>query len=388
MLGKTIKEWEDRTAIYTATETYQQPATWKKTLAQMAELKASLQTFLDRTLSKDNFDIVLTGAGTSEFVGNAVVSALRERYNFQVRSHGTTDIVASPEKFLSANRPTLLVSFARSGNSPESVGAVQAADYVCKNVQHLFITCNKDGALAKAAATRDNCFSIVLTEETNDKSFAMTSSFSNMYLAVYCALNLDKLDAITADMQAIIEAGQRCLDSSDYFDNMVAKFNYDRLVVLGTAELKGVAQESVLKSLELTAGQVAPNFDTPMGFRHGPKSIVNASTLTVVYLSDEPATRRYEMDLLKELSKDRKGSCLLAVMNQPDAEVAALCDYSYAMNTGKAMPAVLLGLDYVLVAQMIALFKSQALGITTDNPCPTGEVNRVVKGVTIYPMGE
>ena len=29
--------------------------------------------------------------------------------------------------------------------------------------------------------------------------------------------------------------------------------------------------------------------------------------------------------------------------------------------------------------------QSLSLGITPDNPCPTGEVNRVVKGVTLYP---
>ena len=45
---------------------------------------------------------------------------------------------------------------------------------------------------------------------------------------------------------------------------------------------------------------------------------------------------------------------------------------------------IFLGFDYILVAQVIALFKSLSYDITPDNPCPTGEVNRVVKGVTIY----
>ena len=46
---------------------------------------------------------------------------------------------------------------------------------------------------------------------------------------------------------------------------------------------------------------------------------------------------------------------------------------------------VLLPLQQIIFGQMLSFLKSVNLGITPDNPCPTGEVNRVVKGVTIYP---
>lgn len=38
---------------------------------------------------------------------------------------------------------------------------------------------------------------------------------------------------------------------------------------------------------------------------------------------------------------------------------------------------------YLLFTQMLA-FEFADAGADPDNPCPTGEVNRVVKGVTIY----
>jgi tagatose-6-phosphate ketose/aldose isomerase len=47
---------------------------------------------------------------------------------------------------------------------------------------------------------------------------------------------------------------------------------------------------------------------------------------------------------------------------------------------------ILVGLKMIVIAHMISFFKSYSLGITVDNPCPTGEVNRVVTGVTIYPV--
>ena len=49
---------------------------------------------------------------------------------------------------------------------------------------------------------------------------------------------------------------------------------------------------------------------------------------------------------------------------------------------------VILGMQYLAFGQILALKKSLSLGITPDNPCPTGEVNRVVKGVTIYQFKE
>src|SRR5699024_8101279 len=154
---------------------------------------------------------------------------------------------------------------------------------------------------------------------------------------------------------------------------------------LGSNTLKGTSQESALKMLELTAGRVVTMYDTPMGFRHGPKSIVDDTTLTVVYLSDDPYTRQYEMDLVKEMSGQRKGNKIVVVMSSQDDAAAALADYSVVYGLDGENENILLGLDYILFAQTLAVLKSLSLGITPDNPCPTGEVNRVVQGVTLYP---
>ena len=109
------------------------------------------------------------------------------------------------------------------------------------------------------------------------------------------------------------------------------------------------------------------------------------TTLTVVYLSDDPYTRQYEVDLIKEMSGQRKGNRIVAVMSSQDDEVAALVDYAVVYGLDSVSENVLLGLDYIMFAQTLAVLKSLSLDITPDNPCPTGEVNRVVKGVILYP---
>ena len=376
-------------SVCTLSEIYQQPATWKKTCAQIAACKDELQAFIDQVVKAEDFDIVLTGAGTSEFVGNSLYQALNTKYAHKAKSFGTTDIVPAPENYLSKTKPTILVSFGRSGNSPESVGAVDNAEAVCENIYHLFVTCNKNGALSKRAEGADNCFAINLTDETHDQSFAMTSSFSNMYLATYLAFNLDKLEEITAIIDQIIAAGQDFLDNKyGQVQAIVDDFNFERIVYLGAVGLKGVAQESALKMLELTAGKVATMYDTPLGFRHGPKSIIDDTTLTVVYLSDDEYQRKYELDLIKEMGPQRKANKIAVVYNTACEGLDAYVDYQIQINSGDAKDNVILGLDFILFAQTLATLKSLSMGITPDNPCPTGEVNRVVKGVILYPYAK
>lgn len=386
IFGYTEEDLQNKNAIFTATEIHQQPDTWEKTVKQIASMKDEIKTFISKVTSQPDYDIIMTGAGTSEFVGNALFSYLNRLTNYKAKSFGSTDLTPTPENYVSAHKPTLLISFGRSGDSPESIGAIQSVEAVNDNVYHVFITCNKDGALSKRAAQEgDRCLAIDLTPETLDKSFAMTSSFSNMYLACLLCFSLDNLDETAAKVREVTEAARKLVDT-DWKEMLKVDetYGYDRIVYLGTNCLKGVAQESALKMLELNAGRIVTMYDTPMGFRHGPKSIVNDTTLNVVYLSDGAYQRQYEMDLVKELASQRKGDKVMVVCNTPCEEAEKLADYYYCFNTS-AKDNVFLGLEYVVVAQLIAIFRSLQNKITPDNPCPTGEVNRVVKGVTLYP---
>lgn len=381
------KEKMDSTScLFTLSEIYQQPKTWLKTLSQIKENKDSIQNFINKVINCNDFDIIFTGAGTSEFVGNSLYSYLNKELNYKVKSYGTTDIVSAPELYISKDKPTLLISFGRSGNSPESIGAVEAASSVSNNLYNLFITCNKNGALSKMADNLNNCYAINLTEETHDQSFAMTSSFSNMYLAAYLCFNLDKLNEKSEVINNISLATQNFLDKGfETANKIVNEYDFNRVVYLGSNVLKGISQESSLKLLELTAGKTVAIFDTPLGFRHGPKSIIDDSTLIVVYVSGDDFTYNYEVDLIKEISSQRKKNKLAVITNKPNAELEALADYVYAYNIDNTLNNVELGLAYITFAQCLSVLKSLSLGLTPDNPCPSGEVNRVVQGVTIYP---
>ncbi len=389
IFDRNEEQWKEVGSYWTSKEIFQQPETWLKTLNQVKAEKESIKALIEKVTSQDDYDIILTGAGTSEFVGNSIFPYLSPLNNFKVKSYGTTDIVACPEDYISRTKPTLLVSFGRSGNSPESVAAVEAANEVCENIHHLFVTCNHDGALSKYAVGKDNCYAINLTPETHDQSFAMTSSYSNMYLATVLSFNIDKLDELEPIVKDIADKTSKFHQTNyETCKKIVDEFDFQRIVYLGSNCLKGVSQESALKICELTAGKIMTTFDTTMGFRHGPKSVVCPGSLEVVYLSDDPYTRQYDVDIVKEMAPERNGNKILVVSSYDDPSVKDLGDYFISFDNEKRYNNVYLGLEYVNVAQIIAVYKSLKCGVKPDTPCPSGTVNRVVKGVNIYPYSK
>lgn len=380
------EQLKKKKAIFTATEIEQQPKTWEKTMELLADKKDELSQFIQKVADQKDYQIIFTGAGTSEFIGNALVHSLEKKYSGHIFSHASTEIVTDPESYLPKNKPVLLISFARSGDSPESLGSVSYADEICENIYHLFITCNKQGQLANYGKGKENVFTLLLPDETLDKGFAMTSSYSCMYLSAYFALNLADFSQMKNEVDKIIPAVTKLIKNEySMVTKIVEDFQFKRIIYLGSNTLKGVSEESQLKMLELTQGAVLTMFDSLLGFRHGPKSAIDDETLLVIYLSDDTFSCKYECDFLKEVISQKNGYKICVLYNQPFS-VDAGVDYSYCYSVDGVLNNVYLGLCYIVFAQLLALHKSMDVGIGPDDPCPSGEVNRVVEGVTIYPL--
>lgn len=381
IFNRSFEYLKEKKAWATAREIAQQPSTWKKTFQQIQEDQEAKE-LVSRYVHNPQATIVFTGAGSSEFVGNALVPLLRTRIAANVASIATTDLLTDVSISLEENAPTLLVSFGRSGNSPESVGAVKVAQTHCKQIDHLFITCNAKGTLASMRQTMDNVTSVLLTKETHDESFAMTSSFSNMFLA---AALLFVPDLLATSIDPLCEEVEHFLASTyRTIEKVVNHFEFDRIVYLGSGHLKGIAQESALKILELTAGKVASLYDTFLGFRHGPKSFLTPTTLTVMYLSPQPQVRRYELDLLREMSAQSDIGKILLVDTMQDDTVTSMANDLMVYPALYKSHLAYTALSSIVIAQTIGLFKSLFEGKTPDNPFPSGSVNRVVQGVTLY----
>lgn len=370
----------EKGGAWTVQEIFQQPRLWKETWKRVRSKQKALADFFEKSGVLENGEVILTGAGSSEFVGASLLPFLEESLSIRCRCVGSTDLIPRQGVKTEPGRPVLLVSFARSGDSPESLGAVEAQQTRGQTF-HLVITCNQDGALAKWAKEQKNGFLLCLPKETNDQGFAMTSSFSCMLLAAALCFQLDRLEELEAEIDEAARAAERILEESGpRLKELVEKRDFERAVYLGFGEWKGLAKEAALKMLELSSGKTASLYDTPLGFRHGPKSFLNPKTLIVLFVSGEKERWLYERDLIHELTREGRSENIVIVTALAHDELLpnVIC---LGQTT---LPRWLLGLPYLVVAQLLALFQSFHLGVAPDDPCVSKEVNRVVQGVTIY----
>ncbi|HEX4268125.1 MAG TPA: SIS domain-containing protein [Steroidobacteraceae bacterium] len=370
-------------AEWTAREIAQQPKLWPQIARQIGG-DADLQAYLAPLLRNPALRIVLTGAGTSAYIGKCLAPALA-RSGRHAEAIPTTDIVTGPQSTLTPKAPTLLVHFARSGNSPESVAALELAERRIEHCHHLIVTCNAAGELSRCAGGLRHAYSVVLPEASNDQSFAMTSSFTGMLLAA--ALGLGAVRGEPARIEAIAALGTEMLTTHLPLAASLVRAQFERVAFVGSNELKGLALESALKMLELTDGRVVSMGESPLGFRHGPKTIVNGSTLVVAYLSNDAYSHQYDLDLLRELRGDAVAGRVVALSPRADeSESHDTVALGVAGPALRSLSDLELCLPYVVFAQTLALLRSISLGLSPDIPNAAGTVNRVVQGVSIHPF--
>ncbi|WP_267386301.1 SIS domain-containing protein [Sphingomonas sp. GC_Shp_3] len=359
---------------WTRREILQQPATLRATQAILDASHAEIDGFLGPLLARPDLRIMLCGAGTSAFIGECLAPWLSATLGRPVEAVATTDIVSAPHLYLAADRTTLMVSFGRSGNSPESIAAVELADARVASVHHLIITCNADGALSRRVTGNNHV--VLLPEETHDRAFAMTSSFSAMMLSALSIFT--GRGTMPARVEAIASAVEAMLGRSDVEAATLAGADFERVVYLGSGVFQGLAREAALKLLELTDGTIPTAFDSSLGFRHGPKTIVTPRTLVVVFVSNDPLTRLYDLDIIEELRGDGRCGAVVVIAAQDTSGETLLVE-----NAADLADADLL-FPYITFAQLYGLHCSLRLGRTPDQPNASGTVNRVVQGVRIH----
>lgn len=376
---------KDLGAIITTREISQQPRLWNEAYEIYTNNKGKIENFIKNIKNKHNqFRVILTGAGTSAYVGNTILPYLKNRVDTTkmiIEAIPTTDIVSNPYDYLKKDMPTLLVSFARSGNSPESLAALNLGRKIVKDFYNLSITCSEEGQLAKTTKNDEKNYVLLMPKDSNDQGFAMTGSFSCMMLSallIFSDLG-DELEEYY--IKSVVDMGNEVIEKEAYISKFL-EGDFDRVVYLGSGSLGGLTQESQLKLLELTAGKIATLYDSSMGFRHGPKSFINEKTLIFGFVSNNIYTRKYDLDILEEIKSDEIAQCVCAISVDGERNFSGET-FSFEEKY-KDIPDVFLALPYIIFSQTVGLLVSIKVNNKPDTPSPTGTVNRVVKGVIIH----
>jgi tagatose-6-phosphate ketose/aldose isomerase len=383
MPGFSLSNTQDRGAAHTAQEINQQPRLWLKTWQLLVEQQPGLEAFLEEVCRHGDPDVILAGAGTSAFIGNILQGPFMKNTGWITRAIPTTDLITHPQHYFKKKGSTLLISFARSGDSPESVAASELAEVFCDRLYHLILTCNPSGRLANGGSRIPTCI-FFLPPEANDQSLVMTGSFSTMLLAGLLISRIGRISGLQEEGRRLAIYGQQVIER--YADKLqdIAQLDFKRAVFLGSGPLQGVARESHLKLQELTAGKVICSFDSFLGFRHGPKAVINSSTLLIYLFSSSPFVHQYELDLVKSINREESGLYRIGIAETGGSdpgldELIVFSDGTLRLNED------LFPVCSVLPAQMLGFFKCLQLGLKPDNPSENGTITRVVQGVKIYP---
>jgi len=342
-------------------EIMQQPAIWRAWEAEFGPQLAELQAWIG---AQNPDEIWLCGAGTSAYIGDLIAAALPADIR-RIRAIATTDLVACPQNFIVKGLRPLVISFGRSGNSAESLGTLDLLDRFLPDAPRLNITCNADSALATRPAKHQKV--ITLPAATHDEGFAMTSSYSTMLLTALALLSDMPRDHFTS----LANRAEALLPS--FFEAAKTMPRPTRAVFTGSGPLAMAAREAALKVMELAAGDIPAIWDSNLGFRHGPKSFVNADTKVFIFLSNHPLTGQFDRDLAAEIRGQFGPQTALSLGSDGDITIPRTGD--------DAADAVL----YVLFAQALAVTWSHALGLHIDDPFKgRGTLTRVVSGVTLH----
>lgn len=372
-------------AEITTGEIIQQPELWEEVIKGYQEKQAEIEDFLGKiTESHGKVKVLFSGAGTSAFVGETVlpfVSEVSEASRFDFAIAPTTSVVSNPHSFYQADVPTILVSYARSGNSPESLATVELGKKLVKDFYQITITCAAEGKLAMNAQGDENNLLLLMPSKANDQGFAMTGSFTCMTLMSLLVFDQASLGNKVANVSQIVQLGREVLSREAEIAAFVAK-DFQRVVYLGSGAFAGLAREVQLKILELTAGKISTLFDSSLGFRHGPKSFVDENVLVFVFTSNNSYTRQYDIDLLNEVAGDEIAPLVCGISIEGDINFAGT-NMQFSKEYQQLADGYL-SIPFAIFGQTLALLTAIKVGNKPDTPSPTGTVNRVVQGVTIY----
>lgn len=376
------EEIERKGGLHTALEIEGQPALWQQVYDLILSQRKSLYEFILPLLANTGLRIILTGAGSSAFIGEAAQGIVQANTKRITHAIATTDLITHPQLHFIKEMPTLLVSFARSGNSPESLAAVQLANKYCDTVFHLIITCNPHGELMNN--NMPNTFEFVLPESANDKSLAMTGSFTGMLLSIILISKIHLLETFLPSLQVLMSEATELTGKQLSRIKAIAEQPYERVIFLGSGPLLAIARECHLKLQELTDGKVICKHDSFLGFRHGPRAVISKGTLIVYLLSIDEHVLLYERDLCLSIDDDTRNIPTVSYNNYIENLKNSILAITFSEPANHANELAFIGA--ALIGQLMGFYQSIYLGLRPDNPSMSGAISRVVQGVTIYPV--
>ena len=220
-------------------------------------------------------EVLVLGAGSSYYLGLAARGAFVRR-GVQAHAAPASEILLHRNLYPLAKGATA-IGVSRSGTTTETLRALSQL--------------KDDGALAVGITTApqtqiaSTCHHTVAIPAAAEESTVQTRSFSAQLVATL-ALAATQADdaALLAALRQLPALAPSWIERAEAAVDPIAG-SPERVYVLGTGDLWGIAMEGALK-LKETSLTEAEAFQT-LEFRHGPQSMVDAATLVVGLVGDD-----------------------------------------------------------------------------------------------------
>ena len=380
LLDLSLAERESLGLVHTLREILQQPQTWRQTYQEFQSSSTRIIDFLIRARLGSQLNVLLVGAGTSDYIGKSACALLQQEWSCNVQAVPSTDLLTNMDDHILPDVDSLWISFSRSGDSSEGVAVLEEACAAYPGIKHLVVTCNENGKMARLG-NRDNVLSFVLDDAVNDRGLAMTSSFSNMVIVAQSLAHIRTLDAYGSIVESMATSAATVLPAAAGICERLVDEGFSRVCFLGTGPLKAAAIESGLKVMELTAGRVVALAESFLGLRHGPLSAIDRDTLVIGFLSASDRRRAFELDLMQEIcDKKLTEKCLIIT----PTGLKTGFENELCLDLPEALSDLYLPPLFVLFGQLLGLSASLREGLRPDEPSPDGAISRVVTHVTIH----
>jgi glutamine---fructose-6-phosphate transaminase (isomerizing) len=324
-----------------------QASAWEAALAAVESQAEDLEKFF----AEKPGELLFAACGSPYYLGLANATLWRELLGLHVTVVPSSDIMLFPETVLpTAGRPVLLIA-SRSGETTETV---RAAETFAERFpgRTILIGCRSESRMGRLADLA------IVIPEGNEVVIPQTRSFSSMYLAAQYLVALLDDDAELADaLRRVPDLLPGLLDRWEPVVKRAAEADWDSAVFLGGGPLYGVAVEATLKLTEMSLSS-AVAYHT-LEVRHGPRSIIDESTLVVGLGSLRGAP--YERQVLAELAEETPH-----VLAFTPGDGWDLSELAAEIPLGGRIPEHALGLIYLPLLQLLAYHRALHKGVNPD----------------------
>lgn len=273
---------------YTYAELMRQPEVWAGCADELAEKEDLLWELWNVAAPQQIF---FTGCGSAYFSSMTLAAAATQLLGIPAQAFPASEALLNPKMIFVRDAAPLLITLSRSGETSETLAAVEGFYKRYPDASVLALSCNRDSSLARMS-------DMALICPAHEHSIVQTGSLSGMLLMALGTLALWAEKPALETLEQTADAGGVFLKQThDLAQELGNADAFDRFFFLGSGGWRGIASEAMLKVKEMSFCQ-SEAFHT-LEFRHGLAANATERSLVVGFISTKMAA--YELPVLAEM---------------------------------------------------------------------------------------